>query len=65
MAFRWQYQDGEGNQVPGPDEVFEDQAEAEDWLSAQWRELADAAIDQVVLLDGEDVVYGPMSLHAA
>ncbi|AHH95325.1 hypothetical protein [Kutzneria albida] len=64
MAFRWRYSDLDGNEVPGPDEVFEDRQEAEDWLSAEFSDLADAGVDQVTLLEGADVIYGPMSLHA-
>ncbi|MBV9844455.1 MAG: hypothetical protein JOZ47_05220 [Kutzneria sp.] len=64
MVFRWHYQDDKGNGLSGPGQAFADQAGAEDWLGAHWRELADAGIDGVVLLDDADVVYGPMSLHA-
>ncbi|MBP2473811.1 hypothetical protein JOF53_002683 [Crossiella equi] len=65
MAYRWRYEDAEGGVVEGPAVEFEDQDEAEAWFSAEWNELLAAGIDQVVLLDGEDEVYGPMSLHPA
>ena len=62
MALRWHYQDDDGVDVTGPDVTFDDQAAAEDWLSATWTDLAEIDITQVTLLDGDQVVYGPMSL---
>lgn len=62
MALRWQYQDDDGADVTGPDVTFDDQAAAEDWLSATWTDLAEIDVTQVTLLDGAEVVYGPMSL---
>ncbi|HHU39071.1 MAG TPA: hypothetical protein GXZ45_07320 [Propionibacterium sp.] len=43
---------------------FPTQAEAEAWLTASYEDLVDAGVDEVTLLDGDRVVYGPMSLHA-
>lgn len=63
MAYRWSYQDSAGVDRPGPDVEFGDQAEAEDWLASAWTELLDAGVDQVLLTDGSEQVYGPMSLH--
>jgi hypothetical protein len=54
VTYRWD-QDGSP--------AFDDQTAAEDWLSANWQDLADAGVDEVTLLDGDEVVYGPMSLH--
>jgi hypothetical protein len=65
MDFRWRYADGSGRDVPGPDESFDDQVVAEDWLGGQWQDLLDAGVEQVTLLHGEAEVYGPMSLHPA
>ncbi|WNV83526.1 hypothetical protein [Umezawaea sp. Da 62-37] len=65
MDYRWRYQDEQGREVDGPDETFADQADAEDWFSAQWQELADAGVAQVTLLRSEAEVYGPMSLASA
>jgi hypothetical protein len=42
---------------------FPSQAEAESWIGESWRDLLDAGIDQVTLLEGDRVVYGPMSLQ--
>lgn len=64
MAYRWHYQDSTGAPAPGPDAPeFDDQEAAEEWLGAEWADLLDGGIDQVVLLDGDTEVYGPMSLH--
>jgi hypothetical protein len=38
------------------------QADAESWLGEHFRELAEAGVAQVTLLDGGSEVYGPMSL---
>lgn len=65
MDYRWRYQDAQGRDVAGPEVVFADQTEAEDWFSAEWQELADAGVEQVTLLRSESEVYGPMSLQPA
>lgn len=44
---------------------FPSQADAETWIGEEWRRLLEAGVDQVTLLEGERVVYGPMSLHPA
>ncbi len=43
--------------------VFPSQSDAETWLGEVWRDLLEDGVDQVVLLDDERTVYGPMSLH--
>ena len=65
MDYRWRYTDAEGREMAGPADTFADQAEAEDWFSQQWQDLLAAGVQQVTLLDGEDEVYGPMSLLSA
>jgi hypothetical protein len=68
--WRWRLLDAAGNQLP--DEVtgsphrprFNSQSDAETWLGESWRELADAGVDSVTLLEGDREVYGPMGLHA-
>lgn len=61
-AWKWQYEShdrirrGESNDFPH-------QSDAETWLGESWRTLLADGIDQVVLLEGDRVVYGPMSLH--
>ncbi len=47
-----------------PRAEFPGQGEAEAWLSDTWADLADAGVAQVTLLEGDRVVYGPMSLEA-
>ncbi|WP_300014008.1 hypothetical protein [Pseudonocardia sp.] len=63
MAFRWRYLDASAATIDGPDERFDDQQEAESWFSDVWPELREAGVDAVVLLDGDEEVYGPMSLQ--
>ncbi len=63
MAFSWRYLTESSAVTDGPDETFEDQTEAEAWLSDEWPALLDAGVGSVTLLDGETEVYGPMSLH--
>ncbi|MVA77377.1 hypothetical protein GC722_15300 [Auraticoccus sp. F435] len=41
---------------------FPTQAEAEAWLGEAWPELADLGVVEVTLVEGDRVVYGPMSL---
>jgi hypothetical protein len=67
VAWTWRYESADGaalepEEAP-PAETFPTQGDAETWLGEIWRELLDAGVDAVVLLeDGRDV-YGPMSLH--
>lgn len=42
---------------------FPSQADAESWVGESWRDLVAAGVDQVVLLEGDREVYGPMSLR--
>ena len=65
MTYRWRYQDASGRDVAGPESVFDDQSEAEDWLGQRWAELLDAGVEQVTLLHTDAEVYGPMSLRPA
>lgn len=41
---------------------FPSQAEAEAWLGEEWPQLADAGVYSVTLMQGDEEVYGPMSL---
>lgn len=61
MDFRWRYEDGAGNDTAGPEITFSDQQDAENWLSREFQALLDGGVERVVLLDGEEEVYG-MSL---
>ncbi|MGH3711234.1 MAG: hypothetical protein ACRDRQ_24705 [Pseudonocardiaceae bacterium] len=63
MAIRWRYQGPDGRAASGPDIAFEDQDDAEKWLGREWSGLLADGVEAITLLDGEDVVYGPMSLR--
>lgn len=65
MAHRWRYETSDGTPMSGPEVAFDDAADAEEWFATNWEELAAQGVRQVVLLDGEDVVYGPMGLDPA
>lgn len=66
MTWTWRLEDARGEQLSGPDVPVcppqGSQADAESWLGENWRELRDAGVAQVTLLDADAVVYGPMSL---
>lgn len=66
MSWSWQYQASDGTKVAAEsatDDSFPSQSEAESWLGETWQELLADGVDQVVLLEGGRIVYGPMSLH--
>ena len=41
---------------------FDDQALAEQWLTAFYPELVELGVDAVVLMEEDRVIYGPMAL---
>lgn len=43
---------------------FDDQSQAEAWLTSSYLELSDAGVHEVSLYEGDRLVYGPMSLEA-
>ena len=61
----WRYERADGSVVDdlAPAERFPAQAEAESWIGEEWQGLLEQGVDAVTLLEGERVVYGPMSLH--
>ena len=68
MGWTWRYETADGTAVTAealPASTFPSQSDAESWLGESWRELLDAGVEQVCLLDDERVVYGPMSLRPA
>jgi hypothetical protein len=65
MVLRWRYEGLDGAPVPGPEAIFDDQADAEEWLGRRWPELLDGGVEQVTLLDGAEELYGPMSLRSS
>jgi hypothetical protein len=67
MGWHWRYERSDGTTVTpdvGAPDSFPSQADAESWLGESWRDLVDAQVDQVWLLEDDREVYGPMSLHA-
>lgn len=62
MAWRWRYDGAAGSSFS---DEFPSQADAEAWLGEQWRDLQDSGVSAVTLVDGDRVVYGPMSLDPA
>jgi hypothetical protein len=68
MAWVWRYENASGEVVkptgaPTGDS-FPTQADAETWIGESWRDLLDAGVDAVTLLEDGREIYGPMSLHA-
>ena len=66
MAWTWRFEKADGTEVPPAvqPEEFTTQGDAESWVGEVWQELLEGGADQVTLLEGDDKVYGPMSLHA-
>jgi hypothetical protein len=66
MTWRWRFEDANGGEVtdrPLPREVFPSQADAESWLGENWRELLEAGVEQVTLLEEDRVEYRGLSLR--
>lgn len=66
MAWSWRVETsaGEPVELDFAELTFSSQSDAETWIGEAWRQLADLGAGQVTLLDGDHVVYGPMSLEA-
>lgn len=67
-AYTWSYARADGTTISDmgiASTAFPSQDEAEAWLDREWPTLANAGVEQVTLLLGEETVYGPMSLGAA
>jgi hypothetical protein len=63
MAWTWRLEDAKGTALSAPvPPTHGSQADAESWLGEEWRELREAGVAKVTLLDGSASVYGPMSL---
>jgi hypothetical protein len=67
VGWTWRYENSDGLVINPDDapvtETSPTQGDAETWLGETWRELLDAGVDAVVLLEDGREVYGPMSLH--
>ena len=64
MPWSWRYENGDDEPISGPGETFSSQSDAESWIGQEWRELADAGVAQVVLVEDDRVDYA-MSLLPA
>ena len=65
MTWTWRLEDATGAVLDEPATPTQgSQADAESWLGENWRELAEAGVAQVTLLDAGAAVYGPMSLDS-
>lgn len=66
MTWNWRLEAADGAVIEGADAPVSprhgSQADAESWLGENWRELREAGVAQVTLLDADAVAYGPMSL---
>jgi hypothetical protein len=63
MTWTWRLESADGTAVTvttAPSHP--NQSDAESWLGENWRELAEAGVARVTLLEGSREVYGPMSL---
>jgi hypothetical protein len=67
VTWTWRYESEDGTVVTPPGlsatEQFPTQGDAETWIGEEWRDLLEAGVAQVTLLEGDRKVYGPMSLH--
>jgi hypothetical protein len=64
----WTYFDADAAEMKGEALVtsgFPSQSDAESWLGEQWRSLAEAGVEAVILKHESVVVYGPMSLRGS
>lgn len=66
----WRLERADGTEVADADlpadltgQWFGNRGDAESWVGEAYGDLAAAGVDQVVLLELERTVYGPMSLH--
>jgi len=65
MSWQWRYLDDDGTvlEPEGVPPQWPSQADAESWIGETWRPLLEAGVGQVILLEDEREVYGPMSLR--
>jgi hypothetical protein len=61
VSWNWRFETAAGEPAGAE---FSAQGDAESWLGETWRELAEAGVAQVYLLEDGREVYGPMSLAA-
>jgi hypothetical protein len=69
MTWHWRLEDPSGAEMDPASVGVEvppsdNQGDAESWLGENWRELLARGVAAVTLFDGDEKVYGPMSLAA-
>lgn len=57
MAWTWRYENGAGQPVDGPGEIFASQADAESWIGQTWRELITKGVVTASLTEDDRVEY--------
>lgn len=69
MSYLWSAELAPGAEISDDDlagagigKRFDDQTEAEQWLTANFEDLADLGVSSVSLFEEDRLVYGPMSL---
>jgi hypothetical protein len=65
-TWTWRFEAADGSIMRGGDLTspsFPSQADAETWVGESWHDLLAAGVEQVYLLNGDQQVYGPMSLR--
>lgn len=66
MSWIWRLEATDGSALTGPSAPAAPsqptQSDAESWLGENWRDLAEAGVAQVSLLEDGRLEYGPMSL---
>lgn len=66
-TWHWRLFDPAGSEITeeqaGRGPRFTSQGDAETWLGETWRDLAEAGVESVRLMDADREVYGPMSLN--
>jgi hypothetical protein len=70
MSWQWRLEDPSGAAIDpvslGVEMTESDnQGDAESWLGEHWRDLLARGVASVTLFDGDQEVYGPMSLAAS
>ncbi|MBG0829323.1 hypothetical protein HS041_16270 [Planomonospora sp. ID67723] len=66
MTWRWRYENADGGEITAgalQGDTFSNQADAESWLGENWRELLEAGVERVTLLEDERPEYEGMSLR--
>ncbi len=65
-AWTWRLADADGALCePSRSQAFPTRSDAETWIGENWSALLDSGVEQVVLLEEENEVYGPMGLRPA